>query len=27
VNQGRKHSVVWEMDILGWKKALFKALA
>jgi purine nucleosidase len=27
VNQGRKHSVVWAMDILGWKKALFKALA
>ena len=27
VDRGRKHSVVWEMDIPGWKKALFKALA
>jgi purine nucleosidase len=27
VNRGRKHGVVWEMDIPGWKKALFKALA
>ena len=27
VDRGRQHSVVWEMDILGWKKALFKALA
>ena len=26
VNRGRKHSVVWEMDIPGWKKALLKAL-
>jgi purine nucleosidase len=27
VDRGRKHSVVWEMDIPGWKKALFQALA
>jgi len=27
VDRGRKHRVVWEMDIPGWKKALFKALA
>jgi purine nucleosidase len=27
VDLGRKQSVVWEMDISGWKKALFKALA
>jgi purine nucleosidase len=27
VDRGRKHSVIWEMDILGWKKALYKALA
>jgi purine nucleosidase len=27
VGRGRRHSVVWEMDIPGWKKALFKALA
>ncbi len=27
VDRGRKHNVVWEMDIPGWKKALFKALA
>jgi purine nucleosidase len=27
VDRGRKHSVIWEMDIPGWKKALFKALA
>jgi purine nucleosidase len=27
VDGGRKHSVVWEMDIPGWKKALFQALA
>ena len=26
VDRGRQHSVVWEMDIPGWKKALFKAL-
>jgi inosine-uridine nucleoside N-ribohydrolase len=26
VDRGRKHSVVWEMDIPGWKQALFKAL-
>jgi inosine-uridine nucleoside N-ribohydrolase len=27
VDRGRKHRVVWDMDIPGWKKALFKALA
>jgi purine nucleosidase len=27
VDRGCKHCVVWEMDIPGWKKALFKALA
>jgi purine nucleosidase len=27
VDRGRKHNIVWEMDIPGWKKALFKALA
>jgi purine nucleosidase len=27
LDRGRKHSVVWEMDIPGWKKALYKALA
>ena len=27
VDRGRKQRVVWEMDIPGWKKALFKALA
>jgi purine nucleosidase len=27
VDHGRKQSVVWEMDIPGWKKALLKALA
>ena len=27
VERGRKHQVVWEMDIPGWKRALFKALA
>jgi purine nucleosidase len=27
VDRGRKQSVVWEMDIPGWKKALRKALA
>jgi purine nucleosidase len=27
VERGRKHLVVWELDIPGWKRALFKALA
>lgn len=27
VKRGRKHRVVWEMDIPGWKRALFRALA
>jgi purine nucleosidase len=27
VARGRKHSVVWKLDIPGWKKALFQALA
>jgi purine nucleosidase len=27
VGRGRKHTVVWEMDIPGWKKALYQALA
>ena len=26
VSQGRKHKVVWEMDIPGWKQALLRAL-
>jgi hypothetical protein len=27
LDRGRKHRVVWELDVPGWKKALFKALA
>jgi purine nucleosidase len=27
VDRGRKHTVIWEVDIPGWKKALFGALA
>ena len=24
--QGRKHNVIWKMDILGWKQSLLQAL-
>ena len=26
LEQGRKHAVIWEMDIPGWKQSLLQAL-
>jgi len=26
LEQGRKHTVIWEMDIPGWKQSLLQAL-
>jgi hypothetical protein len=27
LDRGRKHKVIWEMDIPGWKQALLRALS